>query len=76
MKMNMKNVLRLLLVLMSVSLIAGIATAQDDGDASVNDKDTICQSAVQPPSTLQLAPFTFCASSRHRNTAIAPISAG
>ena len=41
MKMNMKNVLRLLLVLMSVSLIAGIATAQDDGDASVNDKDTM-----------------------------------
>ena len=45
MKMNMKNVLRMLLVLMSVSLIAGIATAQDDGDAdaTVNDKDTMAK---------------------------------
>ena len=43
MKMNVKNVLRMLLVLMSVSLIAGIATAQDDGDASVNDKDTMAK---------------------------------
>jgi V/A-type H+-transporting ATPase subunit K len=43
MKMNMKNVLRLLLVLMSVSLIAGIATAQDDSEASVNDKDTMAK---------------------------------
>jgi V/A-type H+-transporting ATPase subunit K len=43
MKINMKNMLRLLLVLMSVSLIAGIATAQDDGDASVNDKDTMAK---------------------------------
>ena len=44
MKINMKNVLRLLLVLMSVSLIAGLATAQDDGnEASVNDKDTMAK---------------------------------
>ena len=44
MKINMKNVLRLLLVLMSVSLIAGLATAQDDGnEASVTDKDTMAK---------------------------------
>ena len=41
--MNMKNMLRLLLVLMSVSLIAGIATAQDDGETSTNDKDTMAK---------------------------------
>ena len=44
MKINMKNVMRLVLVLMSVSLIAGLATAQDDGnEASVNDKDTMAK---------------------------------
>ena len=43
MKMNMKNVLRLLLVLMSVSLIAGLATAQESDEASVNDKDTMAK---------------------------------
>jgi V/A-type H+-transporting ATPase subunit K len=43
MKMNMKNVLRLLLVLMSVSLIAGLASAAEGDDASVNDKDTMAK---------------------------------
>lgn len=33
-------------------------------------------SAVQPPSMLQFAPVTLPASSRHRNTAKAPISCG
>jgi V/A-type H+-transporting ATPase subunit K len=42
MKMNMKNAVRLLLVLMSVSLIAGVASAAAEDDA-IAEKDTMAK---------------------------------
>ena len=39
-----------------------------------NEERACFHPAVQPPSMLQLAPVTFAASSRHKNTAIAPTS--
>jgi V/A-type H+-transporting ATPase subunit K len=42
MKMNLKNAVRLLLVLMSVSLIAGVASAAAEGDA-IAEKDTMAK---------------------------------
>ena len=43
MKMNMKNAVRLILVLCTVSLVAGLATAQDDDSDEFAEKDTMAK---------------------------------